>query len=34
ATAEAGEQIIARSVQGIIELLEDVDRFDVSVLRP
>ncbi|MGN8022773.1 creatininase family protein [Phyllobacterium sp. 22229] len=34
ATAEAGEQIIAHSVKGIIELLEDVDRFDVAVLRP
>ena len=32
ATAEAGEAIIAHSVNGIIELLEDVDRFDVSAL--
>ncbi len=32
ATAEAGEAIISHSVKGIIELLEDVDRFDCSVL--
>ena len=33
ATAEAGEKIIAHSVKGIIELLEDVDRFDCSVFK-
>jgi len=32
ATAEAGEAIIAHSVKGIVELLEDVDRFDCSAL--
>lgn len=31
ATAEAGEKFIAHSLKGIIELLEDVDRFDCSV---
>lgn len=31
ATAEAGEKIIAHSVKGLIELLEDVGRFDPSV---
>lgn len=30
ATAEAGEKIIAHSLKGIIELLEDVDAFDSS----
>jgi creatinine amidohydrolase len=34
ATAEAGEKIIAHSLKGIIELLDDVDRFDSSVLQP
>ncbi len=33
ATARAGERIIAHSLQGIIELLDDVDRFDSSVFR-
>lgn len=32
ATAEAGEEIIAHSVKGLVELLEDVGRFDCSVL--
>ncbi len=31
ATVEAGEKIIAHSVRGMVELLEDVDRFDCSV---
>ncbi len=31
ATAEAGEKIIAHSVKGLVELLEDVGRFDCSV---
>jgi creatinine amidohydrolase len=31
ATAKAGEQIIAHSVKGLVELLEDVSRFDCSV---
>ena len=33
ATAEKGERLIAHSVKGLIELLEDVDRFDMSALR-
>ena len=33
ATAEVGEKIIAHSLQGIIELLDDVDRFDSSVFK-
>jgi creatinine amidohydrolase len=33
ATAAAGERIIAHSVKGIIELLDDVDRFDMSVFQ-
>jgi creatinine amidohydrolase len=33
ATAEAGEKIIAHSLRGIIELLEDVDRFDCAVFK-
>jgi creatinine amidohydrolase len=33
ATAEAGEKIIAHSLTGIIELLEDVDGFDSSVFK-
>jgi creatinine amidohydrolase len=32
ATAEAGEEIISHSVKGLVELLEDVGRFDCSVL--
>lgn len=32
ATAERGEQLIAHAVKGIIELLEDVTRFDVERL--
>ncbi len=32
ATAERGEQLVAHAVQGIIELLEDVARFDVGKL--
>jgi creatinine amidohydrolase len=31
AAAEAGEKIIAHSVKGLVELLEDVGRFDSSV---
>lgn len=33
ATAAAGERIIAHSLKGIIELLDDVDRFDMSVFQ-
>ncbi|WP_162707239.1 creatininase family protein [Phyllobacterium sophorae] len=33
ATAEAGEKIMAHSLRGIIELLEDVDRFDCSIFK-
>ena len=33
ATAERGEALVSHAVNGIIELLEDVHRFDVSVLR-
>lgn len=33
ATAEKGERLIAHAVQGLVELLQDVDRFDVKVLR-
>lgn len=33
ATAERGEQLIDHAVTGFIELLEDVDRFDLSLLR-
>ena len=32
ATAEKGEAMIARAVAGFIELLEDVDRFDLGLL--
>ncbi|RWX79127.1 creatininase family protein [Neorhizobium lilium] len=32
ATAERGEQLVSHAVRGIIELLEDVARFDVSAL--
>lgn len=32
ATAEKGEQLISHAVKGLVELLEDVDRFDVSTL--
>jgi len=32
ATAEKGEKLIAHSVKGLVALLEDVDRFDVSTL--
>jgi len=30
ATAEAGEKLIANAVTGFIELLRDVDRFDLA----
>lgn len=33
ATAERGEQLIDHAVTGFVELLEDVDRFDLSLLR-
>jgi creatinine amidohydrolase len=33
ATAEAGEKIITHSVNGILELLDDVNRFDLSNFR-
>lgn len=33
ATAKRGEQLIAHAVNGIVELLEDVAAFDLSVLR-
>lgn len=33
ATAERGEQLIAHAVNGLVELLEDVAAFDLSVLR-
>jgi creatinine amidohydrolase len=33
ATAQRGEQLVAHAVKGIIELLEDVARFDVGMLR-
>ncbi|MGN7294050.1 creatininase family protein [Rhizobium sp. SAFR-030] len=33
ATAERGEALVSHAVNGMIELLEDVHRFDVSVLR-
>jgi creatinine amidohydrolase len=33
ATAEKGERLIAHTVQGLVELLQDVDRFDVAKLR-
>ncbi|THV21585.1 creatininase family protein [Peteryoungia ipomoeae] len=33
ATAERGERLIAHSVKGLVELLEDVERFDVTRLR-
>lgn len=33
ATAERGERLVAHAVKGIVELLEDVDRFDVGDLR-
>jgi len=33
ATAERGEQLVAHAVKGIIELLEDVAKFDVDALR-
>ncbi|MFK0161868.1 creatininase family protein [Rhizobium sp. NPDC090279] len=32
ATAEKGERLIAHAVKGLVELLEDVDSFDVSTL--
>ena len=32
ATAEKGERLISHAVKGLVELLEDVDRFDVSTL--
>jgi len=32
ATAEKGERLIAHAVRGLVELLQDVDRFDVSTL--
>lgn len=33
ATAEKGEALIAHAVKGLVELLEDVDAFDVAELR-
>jgi creatinine amidohydrolase len=33
ATAERGEMLVAHAVRGIIELLEDVARFDVRTLK-
>jgi creatinine amidohydrolase len=33
ATAERGEALVAHAVKGIIELLEDVKRFDVTAFR-
>ncbi|WFU08250.1 creatininase family protein [Rhizobium sp. CB3090] len=33
ATAEKGERLIAHAVKGLVELLTDVDRFDVEALR-
>ena len=33
ATAEKGEALIAHAVKGLVELLEDVDTFDVAQLR-
>lgn len=33
ATVERGEQLVAHAVRGVIELLEDVARFDVVTLR-
>ncbi|WP_049734754.1 creatininase family protein [Rhizobium ecuadorense] len=33
ATAEKGEALIAHAVKGLVELLEDVDAFDVAQLR-
>lgn len=32
ATAEKGERLIAHAVRGLVELLEDIDSFDVSTL--
>lgn len=32
ATAEKGERLIAHAVNGLVELLEDVDRFDMATL--
>jgi creatinine amidohydrolase len=33
ATAEKGERLIAHAVRGLVELVEDVDRFDLALLR-
>lgn len=33
ATAEKGERLIAHAVKGLVELLQDVDQFDVGALR-
>ncbi len=33
ATAQRGEQLVTHAVEGIIELLEDVAKFDVGILR-
>ncbi|QND48300.1 creatininase family protein [Rhizobium lusitanum] len=33
ATVEKGEQLIAHAVEGLVELLQDVDAFDVTTLR-
>jgi creatinine amidohydrolase len=33
ATAERGEQLVAHAVKGIVELLEDVARFEVTTLK-
>ena len=32
ATAAKGEKLIAHAVKGLVELLEDVDKFDLSTL--
>jgi creatinine amidohydrolase len=32
ATAEKGEALIGHAVKGLVELIEDVDRFDLAVL--
>lgn len=33
ATAQKGEALITHAVKGLVELLEDVDAFDVTQLR-
>ena len=32
ASAEKGEKLIAHAVEGLVELVEDVKRFDASIL--